>query len=254
MPKTLDQIISEIRVDCNHPDVHKPDDEALLQIVADVWQSLHNDMQNQQPSWALLNIDVHANTASESTAEFLIPECKFGKPVRVHMLDDCLEFKEKLKIVRYPELVSGDATREIREIAFRSKDGAETYFRIAPKLEDGELASTIRIWYEVGEIGQMSNGVQPLPNMPQFHSYLRTECSLRALPYCEWSRFLVPGEKELSGIERIKLFEEMRNTLRPTLLGAQTRERENWRNYIATGWADGDGGLREYADWSKNEY
>lgn len=244
MPLHVERIIGEVRLDCNNPDAHAPSDDQIVQKIADCAQMLANELANQQPSWSL---EIQLIPAGLFDKPYRLNFPSLGKPTRLHTYDPSnpQRSNEPLTLVRPQELTlpSNSETGE-RQAAFHYPLDGMPYLQVQPPFLE---PTALKLWYETGELPELTLNSNPLPVMPQFHRYLRTLVDLEVLGFCEWTRLLLG--KDLEPFQRAKLFDTERARLLPVLAAKEQRERQSWNIFIATGFQDGDGGCRPYAAW-----
>lgn len=248
MPLDTQRLIGEIRLDCNQPDLHAPGDDLILQTIADKAQMMFNEIQNQQPSWSMEQKNIGPDLFVEP---FRLNLVSFGKPVRLHTVDPYNPQypSEPIAIVRPQELALPGQGASERQASFHYAPSGLPMLTVIPPFGQPTM---LRLWYELGELPELTLGDNPIPVMPQFHRYLRTLCVIAVLGYCEWSR-LCEG-LQLDPFKKRALFDQERNRLLPSRIADEARERQSWNTFIATGFQDGDGGCREYAGWVEDAY
>ena len=248
MPLDTTRLIGEIRLYCNNPDLHAPSDDQIFQAVADKAQMLYNELQNQQPGWSLETKTLGTGLFDQP---FRINVASFGKPTRLHTFDpyNPQASNEPLTIVRPQELTLPNNGATERQASFHYSSQGLPVLSVQPPFNQ---PTSLKLWYELGELPELTLGDNPLPVMPQFHRYLRTLAVITVLGYCEWSR-LCEG-LDLDPFKKRSLYDGERARLLPLRIADESRERQSWNTFIATGFQDGDGGCRPYAGYLEDAW
>src|SRR5262245_2433175 len=79
-----DRLIGEVRLDCNEPEGHAPNDDLVMQKAGDVAQLLVNELANTPQGWSQR---FHDLTVQPNQSIYQIAVEPFSKPVRVHTID-----------------------------------------------------------------------------------------------------------------------------------------------------------------------
>jgi hypothetical protein len=249
-----DRLFGEVRLDCNEPEGHAPNDDLIMQKAGDVAQLLVTELSNAPPGWSqrFHDLEVQPNQAI-----YQIPVEPFSKPVRVHTIDpdDIFHVTRKIEWCErqnVDEFYRGPTTA----IAGWPKHTAmlivlwwdqQTPPAPLPTVPDRLVAQVeivpvpteiakYRFWYNTGVIPEPSkNTVAPIP--AEWYRYWRVETSLLTLRYCHWK-----GRDQEARKGEIALIE-------PVLNRQSERFRDSWEQFKLTNRVSGSQEPSGYASW-----
>jgi hypothetical protein len=249
-----DRLFGEVRLDCNEPEGHAPNDDLIMQKAGDVAQLLVTELSNAPPGWSqrFHDLEVQPNQAI-----YQIPVEPFSKPVRVHTVDpdDIFHVTRKIEWCErqnVDEFYRGPTTA----IAGWPKHTAmlivlwwdqQTPPAPLPTVPDRLVAQVeivpvpteiakYRFWYNTGVIPEPSqNTVAPIP--AEWYRYWRVETSLLTLRYCHWK-----GRDQEARKTEIALIE-------PVLNRQSERFRDSWEQFKLTNRVSGSQEPHGYASW-----
>jgi hypothetical protein len=248
-----DRLIGEVRLDCNEPEGHAPDDDLIMQKAGDVAQLLVSELANAPSGWSqrFHDLDVQPNTGI-----YQIPVEPFSKPVRVHTIDPDDQFHVTRKIdfcerQNQDEFYQGQTTaltgcKHTARLMVLWWD-QQTPPAPLPTVPDRLVAqlevipvpteaARYRIWFNTGAIPEPSqNTVAPVP--AQWYRYWRVETSLLTLRYCHWK-----GRDQEARKAEIALIE-------PVLNRQSERFRDSWEQFKLTNRVSGSQEPHGYASW-----
>jgi hypothetical protein len=253
-----DRLIGEVRIDCNEPEAHAPNDDVIMQKAGDVAQLLVNELAQAPPGWSqrFHDLDVAANQAI-----YQIPVEPFSKPVRIHTIDPDDIYHVTRKVAwcdrqNVDEFYQGMTTaitgwpKHTARLMVIWADQQTPPSPLAPvpdrlvaQLEVIPVpteAARYRIWYNTGVIPEPSqNTVAPIP--AEWYRYWRVETSLLTLRYCHWL-----GRDQEARKAEIALIE-------PVLNRQSERFKESWDQFKLTNRVSGSQEPNEYAYWYLND-
>lgn len=234
-----DQAIAAIRLNLLYPDAFAPNDDFILQKLADSCQLLHLQLNNTATGWSQEFMPLTLAPDTRDIDLIDVPP-NFGKPVRLHTYEPSNPRRATSKI----ELID----RRDQE-AYLGVDAAVYWVDSQtrqPKLEFLQQIPRQRffkLWWETGEIGDPSlENVLPVTN--PFHRYAVLKASVACIGACEWAALgtgLAPSDAE-------KAFEARRKSLETRLMKQELEYSETWEGYIYTNRESGVGYIGGYAD------
>jgi len=235
-----DRLIGEVRLDCNEPEAHSPNDDLILQKSGNVAQLLVNELSNAPPGWSQR---FHDLDVLPGKAFYPLPIDKaFSKPVRIHTIDQADRFHVTRKVdmcdrQNQDEFYQGPRQavvgRHTAWVKVLSWDLAQPQLEVVP--EPVEVAR-YRIWYNTGIIPEPLQDQNP-PVPLEYFRYWRVETSLLTLRYCHWR-----GRDQVSRKAEIEFLE-------PVLLRQSKQFKEAWDQFKLTNRVTGSQEPHGYADW-----
>ncbi len=235
------RLISEVRMDCQYPDPHKPTDDLIMMVAGDVAQAMANRMGNAPPGWSqrYFDLQVQANTDTYDVAE-----SDFSKPVRIHTIDpgdpnhvtrkidDC-DWQNVDEFYRGPE--TAQSSRHSAQVMVFWREGSAIRVSVLPTPAESVL---YRVWFNTGTIPDPNKGGNaPVP--PEFFRYLRAQVSDAVLGHCRWG-----GELKDDVLKAVQ--DSISKRLRMS-------ERE-WNSFVLTNSVTGSTSPAGYADWCMDSW
>jgi hypothetical protein len=237
-----DRLIGEVRLDCNEPEAHLPNDDLIMQKAGDVAQLLVNELANAPPGWSQRYYDFDVQPGK---AFYPMPIDKaFSKPVRIHTINQGNPYHVTRKIdmcdrqnvdefYRGPRQALQIVGHHTARVMIISWDLSEPQIEIVP--EPVEVAR-YRVWYNTGVIDEPLQA-QKSPVPLEYFRYWRVKTSLLVLRYCSWK-----GRDQESRAAEVKLLE-------PVLIGQVTEFRAAWNEYKLTNRVLGSQESNAYGAW-----
>lgn len=221
------RLIGEVRLACANPLDSRPSDDLLLMLAADEEQLLANEMENAPPDWRMgySMLEVQPGVGIQTLAV----ESGFGKPERIHTVDDSdaehitrkIPTCDRSQLDAYyrgpKQAQSGGPKHSAQVMTFwRERDSGVWMVEIVP---EPIVSATYRIWYAMGSAGEATRGRSGV--MPeQYYRYWKTRVALRALPYCRWVNC---DDQEV-----------LRSNLAAGLSKAEAENKRQWDRFILT--------------------
>lgn len=234
-----DQAIAAIRLNLLYPDAFAPNDDFILQKLADSCQLLHLQLNNTATGWSQESMPLTLAPNTRDIDLIDVPP-NFGKPVRLHTYDP-----------NNPRL----ATSKIELIDRRDQEAypgvdAAVYWIDSqtrqPKLEflqQWPQQRFFKLWWETGEVGDpMLENVLPVTN--PFHRYAVIKATVACVSGCEWAALgagLAPSDAE-------KAFEARRKSLETRLMKQELEYSVTFDEYIWSNRESGTGTILGYAE------
>ena len=251
-----DRLIGEVRLDCNNPEGHAPDDDVVMQKAGDVAQLLVNELANTPQGWSQR---FHDLTVQANQAIYQLAVEPFSKPVRVHTIDPDDQFHVTRKIdfcerQNQDEFYQGQTTaltgcKHTARLMLLWWDQQEapaplvaTPHRLVAQVEVVPVpteAAIYRFWYIANPIPEPSqNTVAPIP--AEWYRYWRIKTSLLTLRYCHWrGRDHEARKAEIAFLE-------------PALTAQVLEYKQAWEQFKLTSRVSGSQEPHGYADWYLN--
>jgi hypothetical protein len=237
-----DRLIGEVRLDCNEPEAHIPNDDLIMQKAGDTAQLLVNELANAPPGWSQRYYDLPVQAGKGS---YPLPIDKaFSKPVRVHTINPSNPYHVTRKVdfcdrqnvdefYRGPRQALQFVGTHSARLMVISWDLAEPWIEVIP--EPAEPA-VYRVWYNTGLIPEaLPDQNSPVPL--EYFRYWRVKTALLVLRYCSWR-----GRDQEARAAEIKLLE-------PVLVGQVTEYKAAWNEFKLTNRVTGSQKPNGYAHW-----
>jgi hypothetical protein len=249
-----DRLFGEVRLDCNEPEAHAPNDDLIMQKSADVAQLLVTELANAPPGWSrrFYDLEVQPNTAI-----YQIPVEPFSKPVRVHTIDPDDQYHVTRKIdfceqQNVDEFYRGPTTaltgwpKHTARLMVLWWDQqtppsplAPTPQRLVAQVEVTPVPVEVakyRFWFNTGVIPEPSqNTVAPIP--AEWYRYWRIKTSLLTLRYCHWR-----GRDQEARKSEIAFLE-------PALTAQVLEYKQAWEQFKLTSRVSGSQEPNSYGSW-----